>query len=47
MNFKLKFSLPQGEKFVVGNSQFEFEATVHELDEEKFSFMSKEVNAKI
>jgi len=32
---------------VVGNSQFEFEAPVDESEEGKFSFMSKEVNAKI
>ncbi|XP_025936353.1 plexin-B2 isoform X2 [Apteryx rowi] len=32
----------QDKKFVVGNSQFEFEAPVDEPDEGKFSFMSKE-----
>ncbi|XP_014819489.1 PREDICTED: plexin-B2 [Calidris pugnax] len=32
----------RGKKYMVGNSQFEFEAPVDESDEGKFSFMSKE-----
>lgn len=32
---------------MVGNSQFEFEASVDESDEGIFSFVSKEVNVKI
>lgn len=32
---------------MVGNSQFEFEAPVEAAEEGRFSFMSKEVNAKI
>lgn len=46
-NWKLNFSLPQDEKFMVGNSQFEFEASVEAADEGRFSFTTKEVNAKI
>lgn len=32
---------------MVGNRQFEFEASVAESDEGKFSFVSKEVNVKL